>query len=229
MNSWETALSKVCELYFSSEVNSKLEWILVGSVGSVLQGCEMTPGDVDIYTKNKEGIAQFAELLKEYSLLDKCEFPHGGELVILFRRTYIQSDLFFGLLMDKGVGSSMGLKWKSFISPIQREFLILWMAMGYGKVDNSFGIILECDNRTVHYSYGSSRNTARIKFKKTTIRQDTSDYYYIAKIWLRSRTNRKSSIKETLTLFLFSNELSNGDCLKKGINWYNMVYNRERC
>jgi hypothetical protein len=77
MNSWETALSKVCELYFSSEVNSKLEWILVGSVGSVLQGCEMTPGDVDIYTKNKEGIAQFAELLKEYSLLDKCEFPYG--------------------------------------------------------------------------------------------------------------------------------------------------------
>ena len=77
MNSWETALSKVCELYFSSEVNSKLEWILVGSVGSVLQGCEMTPGDVDIYTKNKEGIVQFAELLKEYSLLDKCEFPHG--------------------------------------------------------------------------------------------------------------------------------------------------------
>lgn len=77
MNSWETALSKVCELYCSSEVKSKLEWILVGSVGSVLQGCDMTPGDVDIYTKNKEGIAQFAELLKEYSLPDKCEFPHG--------------------------------------------------------------------------------------------------------------------------------------------------------
>jgi hypothetical protein len=77
MNSWETALSKVCELYFSSEVNSKLEWILVGSVGSVLQGCEMTPGDVDIYTENKEGIAQFAVLLKEYSLIDKCELPHG--------------------------------------------------------------------------------------------------------------------------------------------------------
>jgi hypothetical protein len=37
----------------------------------------MTPGDVDIYTKNKEGIAQFAELLKEYSLIEKCELPHG--------------------------------------------------------------------------------------------------------------------------------------------------------
>lgn len=56
MNSWEIALSKVCELYFSSEVNSKLEWILLGSVGSVLQGCEMTPGDVDIYTKIKKGL-----------------------------------------------------------------------------------------------------------------------------------------------------------------------------
>ncbi|MEK5436124.1 hypothetical protein BSK65_12815 [Paenibacillus odorifer] len=92
MNSWEIALSKVCELYFSSEVNSKLEWILVGSVGSVLQGCEMTPGDVDIYTKNKEGIAQFAELLKEYSLLDKCEFPHGENwLSSLEEPTYTQT------------------------------------------------------------------------------------------------------------------------------------------
>ncbi|MEK3942361.1 MULTISPECIES: hypothetical protein [Paenibacillus] len=77
MYSWKKALSKVCELYFSSKMNSNLEWILVGSVGSVLQGCEMTPGDVDIYTRNKEGIDQFAELLKGFSLLDKCEFPHG--------------------------------------------------------------------------------------------------------------------------------------------------------
>lgn len=92
MNSWETALSKVCELYFSSELKSNLEWILVGSVGSVLQGCEMTPGDVDIYTKNEEGIAQFAELLKEYSLLDKCDFPHGDNwLSSLEEPTYIQT------------------------------------------------------------------------------------------------------------------------------------------
>lgn len=142
MNSWETALSKVCELYFSSEVNSKLEWILVGSVGSVLQGCEMTPGDVDIYTKNKEGVAQFAELLKEYSLLDKCEFPHGENwLSSLEEPTYTQT-FSSGFSWTKGVGSSMGLKWKLFISPIQREFLILWMVMGYGKVVNSFGIVL---------------------------------------------------------------------------------------
>ncbi|WP_339319603.1 hypothetical protein [Paenibacillus sp. FSL R10-2734] len=92
MSSWEQALSKVCELYFSSKIKSNFEWILVGSVGSVLQGCEMTPGDVDIYTKNIEGIEQLAELFKGFSLLDKCEFPHGDNwLSSLEEPTYTQT------------------------------------------------------------------------------------------------------------------------------------------
>jgi hypothetical protein len=41
---------------------------LVGSVGSVLQGCEITPGDVDIYIKDQENVIQFAEMLQSYSL-----------------------------------------------------------------------------------------------------------------------------------------------------------------
>lgn len=70
-NSWENALAKVCEIYYKS--NKTIDWIIVGSVGSVLQGCKMEPGDIDIYVKDNEGVSQFAEILKEFSLPTKCE------------------------------------------------------------------------------------------------------------------------------------------------------------
>ncbi|MBS4220040.1 hypothetical protein KHA96_17140 [Bacillus sp. FJAT-49711] len=76
-NTWKSALSKVCEVYFQS--NKKIDWILVGSVGSVLHGCKMEPGDVDIYVKNKESVSQFAELLNEFSLPSKSENRHVND------------------------------------------------------------------------------------------------------------------------------------------------------
>ncbi|TLS37080.1 hypothetical protein [Pseudalkalibacillus caeni] len=63
---WRSALGIVCHRYFRSDEN--IEWMLVGSAGSVLQGCEMDPGDVDIYVKRKEDVSRFAELLSEFSL-----------------------------------------------------------------------------------------------------------------------------------------------------------------
>ena len=71
MSDWQTALTKICKMYSKSDV--EIEWILVGSVASVLQGCEMTPGDIDIYVKNQEGVEQFALLLEQYSLCTKSE------------------------------------------------------------------------------------------------------------------------------------------------------------
>ncbi|WP_062106238.1 nucleotidyltransferase family protein [Bacillus niameyensis] len=67
---WKGTLEKVCEIYFQSD--TKIDWILVGSAGSVLQGCIMEPGDIDIYVKHKEGVSQFAELLNQFSLSTKC-------------------------------------------------------------------------------------------------------------------------------------------------------------
>lgn len=71
MSDWRTALTKICEINSKSDI--EIEWILVGSVASVLQGCEMTPGDIDIYVKNQEGVKQFALLLEQYSLPAKSE------------------------------------------------------------------------------------------------------------------------------------------------------------
>ncbi|ULL19098.1 hypothetical protein DVH26_34505 [Paenibacillus sp. H1-7] len=75
MSDWKHALTIVCERYAQSK--SRIEWILVGSVGSVLQGCNMTPGDLDIYTRHREGIKEFAELLQPYALETKSVEPHG--------------------------------------------------------------------------------------------------------------------------------------------------------
>ncbi|WP_413303514.1 hypothetical protein AA0X95_26245 [Bacillus sp. 1P10SD] len=69
MSNWEKALSTICEIFFQKE--RSIEWILVGSVGSVLQGCEITPGDIDIYVKDQESVRQFAEMLQSYSLRSK--------------------------------------------------------------------------------------------------------------------------------------------------------------
>lgn len=71
MSDWQTALYKICEIYSKSDI--EIEWILVGSAASVLQGCEMNPGDIDIYVKNQEGVKQFARLLEPYSLRTKSE------------------------------------------------------------------------------------------------------------------------------------------------------------
>ncbi|WML57707.1 hypothetical protein [Neobacillus sp. PS2-9] len=74
MSNWEKALSPICEIIFQKE--RSLEWILVGSAGSVLQGCEMTPGDIDIYVKDQESVGQFADMLQSYSLPSKVGDKH---------------------------------------------------------------------------------------------------------------------------------------------------------
>ncbi|WP_175615477.1 hypothetical protein [Piscibacillus halophilus] len=77
MKKWESALEKVCQLY--SQSNENIDWILVGSVGSVLQGCQMVPGDIDLYVKHKEGVSQFSDLLNKYSLPDKSIDRNSNE------------------------------------------------------------------------------------------------------------------------------------------------------
>ncbi|MEH7436951.1 hypothetical protein V7182_05600 [Neobacillus drentensis] len=74
MSNWEKALTTICEIIFQKE--RSLEWILVGSVGSVLQGCEITPGDIDIYVKDQESVGQFADMLQSYSLPSKVGDKH---------------------------------------------------------------------------------------------------------------------------------------------------------
>ncbi|MCR8656632.1 hypothetical protein [Paenibacillus endoradicis] len=68
---WDNALETFCELYYKS--NLKCDWILVGSVSSVLQTAQMIPNDIDIYVKNKEDVSKLASLLSTYSITKKSE------------------------------------------------------------------------------------------------------------------------------------------------------------
>ncbi|URN93751.1 MAG: hypothetical protein NAG76_18255 [Candidatus Pristimantibacillus lignocellulolyticus] len=71
---WESALETFCELYHHSSVNC--DWIIVGSVSSVLQGAKMIPNDIDIYVRNKEDVSKLAFLLSPYSIITKSELSY---------------------------------------------------------------------------------------------------------------------------------------------------------
>ncbi|GIO41661.1 hypothetical protein [Paenibacillus apis] len=69
--SWSQALKAFCDLYTASKLSTK--WIVVGSVGSVLQHASMSPNDLDIYVKDIEAVKQLAGLLAQYNLKKKSE------------------------------------------------------------------------------------------------------------------------------------------------------------
>ncbi|MFC5528341.1 hypothetical protein [Cohnella yongneupensis] len=68
---WNQALKTFCDLYSESELTNK--WIIVGSVGSVLQQAIMTPNDLDIYVRNVEDVSQIAVLLRQFNLRTKSD------------------------------------------------------------------------------------------------------------------------------------------------------------
>lgn len=66
---YSEALKAVCERYAESGADCK--WIIVGSVASVLQGAEMTPGDLDLYAQKAGDAAVIASVLEPFSLTVK--------------------------------------------------------------------------------------------------------------------------------------------------------------
>lgn len=75
MGNWEEALNTYCEIYYQS--GKKFDWIVVGSVGSVLQGAVMEPNDIDIYTKDVQGIEAISNLLSHFQLERKSELSQN--------------------------------------------------------------------------------------------------------------------------------------------------------
>jgi hypothetical protein len=73
--SWLEALETFCDLYERS--NSDVQWIVVGSVGSVLQGAEMTPNDLDLYVQHEDDLKQLASMMEPFHLKSKCELPYS--------------------------------------------------------------------------------------------------------------------------------------------------------
>ncbi|WP_127583542.1 hypothetical protein [Paenibacillus koleovorans] len=107
MHSWEKALMEVCEL---SSTSPDLEWILVGSVGSVLQGCDMTPGDVDIYVRHHADVERFARILEGYSLQRKYEGPLGNDWLSSIEQPVFTQTFGSGFTWTKGCWLIEGFK-----------------------------------------------------------------------------------------------------------------------
>ncbi|MGG1515695.1 hypothetical protein ABE504_09805 [Paenibacillus oryzisoli] len=73
--SWKQALKTFCDLYSESKLTNK--WIIVGSVGSVLQNAKMEPNDLDIYVQNIEDVQDIAELLGKFNLKSKSDLSYS--------------------------------------------------------------------------------------------------------------------------------------------------------
>ncbi|QMV40032.1 nucleotidyltransferase family protein [Cohnella cholangitidis] len=102
--SWNEALRTFCELYSAANLNCN--WIVVGSVGSVLQGAEMTPNDLDIYVKDIDDVIQIAALLEPYSMGTKSELSYfDADWLSSINEPYFTQSFDSGFTWTKG-------KWK---------------------------------------------------------------------------------------------------------------------
>lgn len=72
---WKQALKTFCDLYSESKLTN--QWIVVGSVGSVLQKAIMIPNDLDIYVRKIEDVKDIAQLLKAFNLKTKSDLSYS--------------------------------------------------------------------------------------------------------------------------------------------------------
>ena len=99
--SWDNALEAFCELYHNA--NLKCDWIIVGSVSSVLQGASMSPNDIDIYVRHKEDVSTLSSLLSTYSLTNKSELSyHDSEWLSSIEEPYYTQTFSSGFSWTKG-------------------------------------------------------------------------------------------------------------------------------
>jgi hypothetical protein len=71
---WQFALRETLELVFDPLARAEVRWVLLGSAASALQGCPVTPRDLDFLAFDPVGVHYFAGLVKEYTP-PVCDFP----------------------------------------------------------------------------------------------------------------------------------------------------------
>ncbi|MFD1017701.1 nucleotidyltransferase domain-containing protein [Thalassobacillus hwangdonensis] len=96
---WYKALMNVCDRLDGKEI----EWILVGSAGSVLQGADMEPNDLDLYVRSEKALKEimnnFSALLPEKA--SEVDYDNPAWLSSLTETTFTQS-FPFGFTWTKG-------------------------------------------------------------------------------------------------------------------------------
>ena len=73
---WQSALKQVLETVYYSLERDRVRWAVIGSVASALQGCQVSPNDIDILTVKPEGVYRFTEWMSVFAP-SECEYPPG--------------------------------------------------------------------------------------------------------------------------------------------------------
>jgi hypothetical protein len=95
------ALQSFCDLYDRSNVT--VDWILVGSVASILQGAEMDPNDIDIYTRDQDDVSKLSTILAKYSRANPSALPvHDPEWMSSLPEPYFTQSFPSGFTWTKG-------------------------------------------------------------------------------------------------------------------------------
>lgn len=69
---WARVLEQVLALTYPALEQAETRWAVVGSVATVLQGCELMPGDIDVLAYRPAGAQRFAEALLAFTP-PRCE------------------------------------------------------------------------------------------------------------------------------------------------------------
>jgi hypothetical protein len=71
---WKVALDIFLDKTYTHVTENNIAWALVGSVATYLQGCKISPKDIDILVKDPASVYIFAEYLKEFFHTGECEY-----------------------------------------------------------------------------------------------------------------------------------------------------------
>ncbi|HUT82686.1 MAG TPA: hypothetical protein VMZ29_15935 [Candidatus Bathyarchaeia archaeon] len=70
---WSKSLTIFLKENYAFLNNYDFEWSIIGSIASVLQGCQLIPNDIDIIIDNSKTIQLLGERMKKYSKKEKSE------------------------------------------------------------------------------------------------------------------------------------------------------------
>jgi hypothetical protein len=77
--SWRSALAKLLETTYDWARTEGLDWTVVGSGATALQGCQVSPHDLDVITRVPEHVFRFAELMHPFAAREcAAESPENG-------------------------------------------------------------------------------------------------------------------------------------------------------
>lgn len=202
MGRWDVSLTRLCDKYFSSDNN--MMWILVGSVGSVLQGADMNPGDIDVYVRDQQDVLRFAEILDEFSLHTRSPLEYGDHWLSSKAEPIFTQTFPSGFTWTKG-------RWN--VENFKVEVV---------HISNSAGIPNSMDGDGIweggHYIWGLSKP---VKFKQYVVQTVPLEIQLESNL-RRKRQERVDAIIEALKTHGYDKEL-----ISKALSTRNLAYFQE--